>query len=218
MPPRKGRQKRRQTLSDDESERTQTPGWLQDFLAQMAADNKRREKEHHRLLELMAAPQTPTPVRPAMSGLSSPACTCSDDSGADHRGNPPKLPAVLPPPALESSVTLLGFVSWRALWDDYAMLTRLGCLSRREQVTLLRSSLSLEMRSMLEFAVGIDDDSDMEVDAWLDAIHDFCALGGMWPWIECPSRNDAKNQGSHLMSFMLPFGNWLLMLICAAIV
>ena len=148
-------------------EEPDSPAWMQEFLEQMVEDSRRREKEHR---ELLVALNTPTRgrLRTRGSEVSEPL-----GDAEECRSAPPKLPSATPPPPLQSSVSLLDFVSWRSLWNDYATLIRLDRLTPREQCALLRSCLSVEMRSTLEFALQFETSDVCPVEELLDNIHKF---------------------------------------------
>ncbi len=67
------------------------------------------------------------------------------------RGPKPVAPAKLLP---EMSVSK--FKAWRKAWDDYAHMCRVDKMQLEEQQALFRTTLSLEMRDVLEERIGVD--------------------------------------------------------------
>ena len=75
------------------------------------------------------------------------------------------------PPLLAASVDLNSFISWRQAFYDWARVTGVAKEERSRYVSHLKALLSIEMRSTLELAIGIDSDSDKSVDAILEALY-----------------------------------------------
>ena len=75
------------------------------------------------------------------------------------------------PPLLAASVDLNSFISWRQAFHDWARVTGVAKEERSRYVSHLKALLSIEMRSTLELAIGIDSDSDKSVDAILEALY-----------------------------------------------
>ena len=75
------------------------------------------------------------------------------------------------PPLLAASVDLNSFISWRQAFYDWARVTGIAKEERSRYVSHLKALLSIEMRSTLELAIGIDSDSDKNVDTILDALY-----------------------------------------------
>ncbi len=73
----------------------------------------------------------------------------SADNGS--RGPKPVAPSKLLP---EMSVSK--FKAWRKSWDDYAHMCRVDKMALEEQQALFRTTLSLEMRDVLEERIGVD--------------------------------------------------------------
>ncbi len=68
-----------------------------------------------------------------------------------HRG-----PKPVPPPKLDPETTVAKFKAWRKAWDDYAHMCKVDKMSLEEQQAFFRSSLTLEMRDILEERIGVD--------------------------------------------------------------
>ena len=69
---------------------------------------------------------------------------------------------------LEANISLQDFITWRSVWQDFATLAGVDRLSLQEQAALLRSYMSIEMRSTLEFGIVLPHSST--VDELLDVI------------------------------------------------
>ena len=75
-----------------------------------------------------------------------------------------------PPPLLDKDVTLDGFETWSSTWKDYYSVTKLGKESNGTQRANLKSYLSQEMRGIVEFVLGIGEDTTKSCDEILKDI------------------------------------------------
>ena len=73
-----------------------------------------------------------------------------------------------PRPEHQNKCQLRYFSAWRRSWDDFAELDRLPVSQQR---AMLRTHLAVEMRSVLQLAIGIDTDDASSVSEISDAIH-----------------------------------------------
>ena len=77
------------------------------------------------------------------------------------------------PVELESDISLKDFEIWRRKFSDYVVLTGLNEASRLTQVATLRGFLSSDMWDKLRMSIGVEDDTDMNVERILESIKTF---------------------------------------------
>ncbi len=65
---------------------------------------------------------------------------------------------VSPPSQLTPEMSVAKLKAWRKAWQDYAEMCQLEKMTLREQQALFRSTLSLDMRDILEERIGIAED------------------------------------------------------------
>ena len=81
-------------------------------------------------------------------------------------------PKPVPPPKLSSEITLAKFKTWKATWEDYAKLSKMGDMTEEQQRALLYQNLSQDMRRVLDHAVVLDPAVDKTPNAILDKIEE----------------------------------------------
>ena len=74
---------------------------------------------------------------------------------------------------MPADITLRDLSAWRRSWDDFAELEQLDRLPVSQQRAMLRTHLTVEMRAVLQLAIGIDTDDASSVSEILDAIHGY---------------------------------------------
>ena len=84
-----------------------------------------------------------------------------------------RLAKARPPELMPADISLRDLTSWRRAWDDFAELEQLNRFTLPQQRAMLRTSLSIDMRSTLHLAIGIDNDDDVSVSEILDQIHEY---------------------------------------------
>ena len=77
------------------------------------------------------------------------------------------------PEQMPADITLRDLSAWRRSWYDFAELEQLDRLPVSQQRAMLRTHLTVEMRAVLQLAIGIDDDDASSVSQILDAIHGY---------------------------------------------
>ena len=77
------------------------------------------------------------------------------------------------PEQMPADITLRDLSAWRRSWDDLAKLEQLDRLPASQQRAMLRTHLTVEMRAVLQLAIGIDTDDASSVSDILDAIHGY---------------------------------------------
>ena len=81
-------------------------------------------------------------------------------------------PKPVPPPKLTADVSVAKFKTWRATWDDYSKLSKMGDMQEETQRALLFQNLSQDMRRVLDHAVVLDPATDKTPEAILDKIEE----------------------------------------------
>ncbi len=80
-------------------------------------------------------------------------------------------PKPVPPPKLQPETSVAKLKAWRKQWDDYAYMCKMDQMELEQQQALFRSSLTVDMRDVLEERIGVNDkDTPNEI---LDAIEKF---------------------------------------------
>ena len=159
---------------------TDTPNWLAKFLSHQEERDLKREtlanERHETSMRLLcetfgrrirdisphaernepnrdtANANDTTPIRPIPGG---------------------RLAKARPPELMPADISLRDLTSWRRAWDDFAELEQLNRFTLPQQRAMLRTSLSIDMRSTLHLAIGIDNDDDVSVSEILDQIHEY---------------------------------------------
>ena len=98
--------------------------------------------------------------------------------GAGHAQAQPhqhqqKMPNIPAPEKLEPDIKLAQFDSWRNAWKDYVSVTGMNKYDMDRQRGVFRTTLSLEMRSVLLHALDVKDDTKDTVDEILDKIRKY---------------------------------------------
>ncbi len=76
----------------------------------------------------------------------------------DPASHTPNRFKVSPPSQLTPEMSVAKLKAWRKAWQDYAEMCQLEKMTLREQQALFRSTLSLDMRDILEERIGITED------------------------------------------------------------
>ena len=77
------------------------------------------------------------------------------------------------PEQMPADITLRDLSAWRGSWDDFAELEQLERFPVSQQRAMLRTHLTVEIRAVLQLAIGIDTDDASSVSDILDAIHGY---------------------------------------------
>ena len=77
------------------------------------------------------------------------------------------------PEQMPADITLRDLSAWRRSWDDFAELEQLDRLPVSQQRAMLRTNLTVEMRAVLQLAIGIDTDDASSVSEIVDAIQGY---------------------------------------------
>ena len=77
------------------------------------------------------------------------------------------------PEQMPANITLRNLSAWRRSWDDFTELEQLDRLPVSQQRAMLRTHRTVEMRAVLQLAIGIDIDDASSVSEIVDAIHGY---------------------------------------------
>ena len=158
---------------------TPTPDWLLTFLAHQEERDAKREERHeatmHMLCEAFSGRSRHTPPAEIaedipVDGESAPV-TQRTFSGARAKARAPEQ--------MPADITLIDLAAWRRSWDDFAELEQLERFPVSQQRAMLRTHLTVEMRAVLQLAIGIDTDDASSVSDILDAIHGYVVANEM---------------------------------------
>ena len=154
---------------------TPTPDWLLTFLAHQEERDAKREERHeatmHMLCEAFSRRSLTSHFVNEQSTENNPVggetapITQRAFSGARAKARAPEQ--------MPADITLRDLSAWRRSWDDFAELEQLGRLPVSQQRAMLRTHLTVEMRAVLQLAIGIDNDDASSVSEILDAIHGY---------------------------------------------
>ena len=178
--PRTATERREEPVDDDVTRSvspnggvTPTPDWLLTFLAHQEERDAKREERHeatmHMLCEAFSGRSRHTPPAEIaedipVDGESAPVTQCSFSGARAKARAPEQMPA---------DITLRDLSAWRRSWDDFAELEQLERFPVSQQRAMLRTHLTVEMRAVLQLAIGIDTDDASSVSEILDAIHGY---------------------------------------------
>ena len=137
------------------------PSWLKTFLEAQEAARLKQEETIANLLSTLAS----NAIQPVTSHHES-----SPEQIQTLQSTQAKLPAPARPPLLDTSTTYSKFRSWRTIWNDYRMMSKLEKLPLNIQKAELRSCLTEEMRIHIKCAIDIHDEDDSTVEDILDKI------------------------------------------------
>ena len=74
---------------------------------------------------------------------------------------------------MDTDISLKDFEIWKRKFSDYLVLSGIKEASRQTQVAILRGFLTADMYSKLRISVGIEDDTEKNVDEILESIKKF---------------------------------------------
>ncbi len=77
-------------------------------------------------------------------------------------GNPANRFKLSPPEKLTPETSVAKLKAWRKAWTDYASMCKVDEMKIEEQQALFRSSLSIDMRNVLEERIGVKEDQKPE--------------------------------------------------------
>ena len=152
---------------------TPTLDWLLTFLAHQEERDAQLEERHeatmHMLCEAFSGRSRHTPPAEItedipVDGESAPV-TQRTFSGARAKARAPEQ--------MPADITLRDLSAWIRSWDDFAELEQLERFPVSQQRAMLRTHLTVEMRAVLQLAIGIDTDDASSVSDILDAIHGY---------------------------------------------
>ena len=108
-------------------------------------------------------------------GLMAPTSTASTATAAiaaqPNRQAPMAKPQIKAPPPLEHDVDLSTFNAWRQAFFDWAKATGVDQQPRETTTAHLRALLSIKMKAVLQHAIGIQADTQLNVPGILDALY-----------------------------------------------
>ena len=78
-----------------------------------------------------------------------------------------------PPEQMSAEITLRDLSAWRSAWEDFAEIEQISRFPERQQRAMLRINLTVEMRAVLQIAIGIDSDEDISVATILDQFQEY---------------------------------------------
>ena len=136
------------------------PGWLKPLLEAQEAARLQQEETIRTLLTTLAS----------TAGQQSNANAASDNNSNRSQSASSKLHAPARPPLLDTTTTYSKFRSWRTIWKDYAMISKLDQFPLKIQKAEFRSCLTEEMRIHIKCAIDIQDEDESTIEEILDKI------------------------------------------------
>ena len=97
----------------------------------------------------------------------------ADDAVPTRRTPSSRHAKARPPEFMPADISLRDLKSWRRAWNDFVEIEQLNRFPLTQQRAMLRTSLSVEMRSVLHLAIGIENDDDISVSEILDQMHEY---------------------------------------------
>ena len=97
----------------------------------------------------------------------------ADDAVPTRRTASSRHAKARPPQLMPADISLRDLKSWRRAWNDFVEIEQLNRFPVTQQRAMLRTSLSVAMRSVLHLAIGIENDDDISVSEILDQIHEY---------------------------------------------
>ena len=108
----------------------------------------------------------------------------SEDHDGEVEGNPDETATNARPKAhlknvhkkpieMQSDISLKDFEIWKRKFADYLVLTGLNDAPRQTQIATLRGFLSSDMYDKLRISVGVEDDTDLDVEQILELLRKF---------------------------------------------
>ena len=142
------------------------PPWVKVLIEAQEANRIRQEEAQ----EANRIRQEET-MRAILATLTTNQQTASSTAANEHRGpDNIKIHAPARPPLLDTTTTYSKFRSWRTIWNDYQMLTKLDQLPLNIQKAEFRSCLTEEMRIHIKCAIDIHDEDGSTIEEILDKI------------------------------------------------
>ena len=77
------------------------------------------------------------------------------------------------PIEMQSDISLKDFEIWKRKFKDYLVLTGLNDAPRETQIATLRGFLSSDMYDKLRISVGVEDDTNLDVEQILELLRKF---------------------------------------------
>ena len=157
---------------------TPTPDWLLTFLAHQEERDAKREERHEATMHMLCEAFSRRSRHTSPAGIVNEQSTENNTVGGEtapitqraFSGTRAKARA---PEQMPADITLRDLSAWRRSWDDFAELEQLDRLPVSQQRAMLRTHLTVEMRAVLQLAIGIDNDDASSVSEILDAIHGY---------------------------------------------
>ena len=157
---------------------TPTPDWLLTFLAHQEERDAKREERHEATMHMLCEAFSRRSRHTSPAEIVNEQSTENNPVGGEtapitQRAFSGARAKARAPEQMPADITLRDLSAWRRSWYDFAELEQLDRLPVSQQRAMLRTHLTVEMRAVLQLAIGIDNDDASSVSEILDAIHGY---------------------------------------------
>ena len=121
------------------------PAWIKTLIEAQEASRLQQEETIRTLLATLAS----------IAGQPSNSNVASNNDTTRNQSATNKLHAPARPPLLDTTTTYSKFRSWKTIWNDYAMISKLDQFPLKIQKAEFRSCLTEEMRIHIKCAINI---------------------------------------------------------------